>query len=144
MRATYLWVSRLIALTVVLQAAFIAYGAFGILKSANDGNAYTADSEYNVGQALHSAFGMMVIPTLALALLIVSFFVRTPAAVKLAAAVFGLVVLQILLAFAAFPVPVLGVLHGLNAFALAAVAGLAGARVGRASAVPAPEAAAAV
>jgi hypothetical protein len=134
MRATYLWLSRLIALAVVLQAAFISFGTFDILKSANDGKAFTADSEHNLGQGLHSIFGVMVIPLLALVLLVVSFFVRLPGAVKLAGAVFGLVVLQILLAFVSFPVPALGILHGLNAFALAAVAGLAGARVGRAPA----------
>jgi hypothetical protein len=143
MRATYLWLSRLIAIGVVLQAAFIAFGTFDILKSADDGKALTADSDYNVGQSLHSIFGNIVIPLLALVLLIVSFFMHSPTAVKLGAAVFGLVVLQVLLAVISFPVPVLGILHGLNAFALAAVAGVAGSRVGRPPTVPAAEATAA-
>ena len=124
MRATYVWLSRLIALGVVLQAAFIAFGTFDILNAADDGRAYTGD--FNTGQVLHSVFGLMVIPLLAIIMLIVSFFARIPGGVKYAGIVFGLVVLQFLLALVAFPVPVLGVLHGLNAFALAAVAGLAG------------------
>jgi hypothetical protein len=125
LRATYVWLSRLIALGVVLQAAFIAFGTFDILKTADDGRAFTGD-DYNTGQVLHSIFGLMVIPLLAIIMLIVSFFARIPGGVKWAGIVFGLVVLQFLLALVSFPVPVLGILHGLNAFALAAVAGLAG------------------
>lgn len=124
MRATYVWLSRLIALGVVLQAAFIAFGTFDILNAADDGRAYTGD--FNSGQVLHSVFGTIVIPLLAIIMLIVSFFARIPGGVKYAGIVFGLVVLQFLLAVIAFPVPVLGILHGINAFALAAVAGLAG------------------
>jgi hypothetical protein len=124
MRATYLWLSRLIALGVVLQAAFIAFGLFDILAEADDGRAYTGD--FNSGQVLHSTFGLMVIPLLALVMLIVSFFARIPGGVRFAAIVFGLVVLQIALAFASFPAPLVGILHGVNAFVLAGAAGVAG------------------
>jgi hypothetical protein len=136
MRATYLWLTRLIAVGVVLQAAFIAYGAFQILNAADHGKAFTGDSDFNTGQLLHSIFGVMVIPVLALILLIVSFFARIPGGAKFAGIIFGLVVLQFVLAFVAFSAPVLGTLHGLNAFALAGVAGYAG-RPARQSA-PAP------
>ena len=125
MRATYVWLSRLIALGVVLQAAFIAFGTFDIIKTVDDGRAYTSD-DFNTGQILHSIGGTIVIPLLAIIMLIVSFFARIPGGVKWAAIVFGLVVLQFLLALVSFSAPVLGILHGLNAFALAAVAGLAG------------------
>jgi hypothetical protein len=135
MRATYVWLTRLIALGVVLQAAFIAFGTFDILNAADDGKAYTEDSDYNAGQALHSIFGTGVIPLLALVLLIISFFARIPGGVKWAAGVFGLVVLQILLAFLSFPAPVVGILHGINAFALAGLAGVAGRRAAAAPAV---------
>jgi heme A synthase len=124
MRATYVWISRLIAIGVVLQAMFIAFGTFGILKDADDGRAYTGD--FNAGQVLHSIFGLGVIPLLTIILLIVSFFARVPGGVKWAAILFGLVVLQFLLALVSFGVPFIGLLHGLNAFAIAGVAGIAG------------------
>lgn len=126
MKATYVWLTRLIALAVVLQAAFIAWGTFDIFNAANDGRAFTEDTDYNAGQALHSTFGIMVIPLLALLLLIISFFARIPRGVIMALAVLGLVVLQIVLAFLSFPAPVIGLLHGVNAFILAGVAGFAG------------------
>ena len=136
MKATYVWLTRLIALGVVLQAAFIALGTFEIFKAAEDGKVFTEDSDYNAGQILHSIFGVMVIPLLALVLLIISFFARIQGGVKWAAAIFGLIVLQFVLALLSFSAPVIGTLHGLNAFALAAVAGLAGRQAGRSSLAP--------
>jgi hypothetical protein len=133
MKATYQWLARLIALGVVLQAAFVAYGMFGVLNAADDGKAFTGDTADNLGQSLHSTVGLMIIPLLALLLLVVSFFAKVPGGVRLAAIVVGLVVLQIVLAVVSLPVPALGLLHGVNAFALAAVAGVAGGRPGRAA-----------
>lgn len=133
MATTYQWLARLIALGVVLQAAFIALGTFEIFNAADDGRVFTSDTAYNAGQTLHSVFGMMVIPALALTLLIVSFFAEIPGGVRVAALVLGLVVGQVLLGLVSFPVPWLGLLHGINAFALAGVAGgLAGQRAARA------------
>ena len=133
MRTTYQWLARLIALAVVLQAAFIAFGTFEIFNAADDGRAFTADTAYNTGQTLHSVFGMMVIPALALALLIVSFFAGIPGGARIATLVLALVGVQVLLGLVSFPAPWLGLLHGINAFVLAGVAGgLAGQRAGRA------------
>lgn len=145
MKATYMWLTRLIALTVVLQAAFIAWGTFDIFNTVDDGKAFTGETEdYNAGQALHSTFGIMVIPLLVLLLLIVSFFARVPRGVVMALAVLGLVVLQIVIAFLSFPAPVLGLLHGINAFIIAGVAGFAGRGASASPArTPEPEAAAA-
>lgn len=144
MKATYIWLTRLIALGVVLQAAFVAMGTFEIFNAASDGQAFTEDSDYNAGQILHSTFGLMVIPLLSLILLVVSFFAKVPGGAKLAGAIFGLIVLQFVLALIAFPAPVIGLLHGLNAFVLAGVAGYAGRRAGQsAEAVPGTEATAA-
>jgi hypothetical protein len=136
MKVTYIWLSRLIALAVVLQAAFITFGTFQVLHAADDGRAFTSDSGDNAGQALHSAFGYMVVPVLALAMLAVAFFARVHGAVRMAGIVLGLVVLQIVLALVSFPVPVLGTLHAINAFAIAAVAGIAGRQAGQPSAPP--------
>ena len=140
MKATYVWISRLIAICVVLQAMWIAFGTFDVLHSVGEGRAFTEDTDFNTGQALHSIFGLIVIPLLALVMLIVSFFARVPGGVRWALIVFGLTVLQVLLGFFSFPAPVLGLLHGLNAFVLAGAAGLAGriATRGDATTPPAP------
>jgi hypothetical protein len=139
MKATYIWLSRLIAIGVVLQAMFIAFGMFDIIKAADDGKVYTSTTE-TAGQSLHSIFGSIIIPLLALGLLIISFFARIPGGVKWAAITFGLVVLQFALAAVSFSVPFIGLLHGLNAFAMAAVAGIAGRRAQTATTPVQPEA----
>jgi hypothetical protein len=139
MRPTYMWLGRLIAIAVVLQAAFIAWGTFDIVNMADDGEVYT---DYNAGQISHSILGLMVIPLLALILLIVSFFAKVPGGVRAALIVFGIVVLQIALAFISFAGPVVGLLHGINAFILAGVAGYASRLATKAGAAqPEPEAA---
>jgi hypothetical protein len=125
MRATYRVLALLIAACVVLQAAFIAAAWFQVLNQAESGAVFDKNSERNWGHVAHGDLGIMIIPVLALALLILSFFARIPGGVKWAAITFGVVVLQIALAFVGFFLPALGVLHGLNAFALAAVASIA-------------------
>jgi hypothetical protein len=142
MRPTYMWLARLIAIGVVLQAAFIAWGTFDILNAAEDGEVYTGETEYNAGQAMHGMFGLIVIPLLVLVLLIVSFFAKVPGGVRAALIVLGVALLQIVLAFISFPAPVIGLLHGINAFALAGVAGYASRLAAKPSQVPpTPEAA---
>jgi hypothetical protein len=131
MRSLYIWLSRLIALGVVVQVLVIAWSAFDIYNKAGDGVPFTEDTERNIGAALHSVIGMMIIPVLALLFAIVSFFAKVRGGVALAWAVFGLVVLQIALAFASFAAPVVGTLHALNAFAIAGLAGMAGSRANR-------------
>lgn len=132
MKAAYQGLARLIALGVVLQAAFVAYGMFTVFNEANAGRAFTEDTPYNLGQTLHSIVGLMVIPLLVLLLLVVSFFAKVPGGTKLAGVVVALAAVQIVLALVSFPVPALGLLHGVNAFALAGVAGYAGGRAGQA------------
>jgi hypothetical protein len=139
MRPTYMWLGRLIAIAVVLQAAFIAWGTFDILNTTDSGEVYTGE-DYNAGQGMHSIFGLGIIPLLAIILLIVSFFAKVPGGVRAALIVFGIVVLQIALAFIAFPAPVVGLLHGINAFILAGVAGYASRLAAKGGTTP-PEAA---
>lgn len=124
MRSTYRALAGLIAIGVVLQAAFIAFGTFDLLDVADTAGSY--DGDENTGQALHS-MGSVVVALLGLVLLIVSFFARIPGGVKWAAGVFGLIVLQWALAFVAFEAPVVGLLHAINAFVLAGAAGRAAA-----------------
>jgi hypothetical protein len=123
-RATYRILAMLIAIGVVVQAAAVAFALFDILHKTDDGQFFTKDSQ-NGGIELHAVLGGMVLPLIALALLIVSFFAKIPGGVKWAAITFGVTVLQIILAYAGKPVPFIGTLHAINAFALAAVASIA-------------------
>jgi hypothetical protein len=84
----------------------------------------------------------MVIPVLALAFLIVSFFAGIAGGVKWAAITFGVLLLQVALGYAGSGLPWIGVLHGLNAFALAAVASVAMRKAREATPAPAAQAAA--
>jgi Family of unknown function (DUF6220) len=123
MRAAYRILAMLVAIGVVLQAAFIAWGTFGIWNDSDNGKSFEKDSP-GAGFSAHAVTGYLIV-LIALVLLIVSFFARVPGGVKWAAITFGVGVLQIALAAVSFPVPILGVLHGLNAFALAGVASVA-------------------
>jgi hypothetical protein len=124
MRSTYRVLAMLIAVGVVLQAAFIAWGLFAVVHNTDDGEIFDKNTD-NAGFVTHAAVGDTVIPLLALLLLIISFFARIPGGVKWAAITFGVVVLQVLLAFLGHALPLIGLLHGINAFALAAVASVA-------------------
>ena len=136
MRSTYRVLAYVIAVGVLVQAASIAAGIFGLWGEVGDGGVITEDWEYNAGLVVHAVVGMMVIPLVALVLLIVSFFAQVSGGVRLAAIVLGLVVLQVVLAIASYSVSGLGALHGLNAIAVLGAASAA-ARRSRQAAVPA-------
>ncbi len=138
MRSTYRTLCYLIAFDVMLQAAFIAWAVFGLGKWVEDGGVldkkamddtstwhFTAER----GFMFHGINGQMLIPLLALVLLVVAFVWKAPGAVRAAAIVLGLVVVQVLLGFAGMAVPFLGALHGLNALFLFGAAVMAGLRV---------------
>lgn len=127
-RQTYRVLANLIAIGVVAQAAFVALGWFITLKDLDDGKVIDKDYDYNIGQALHSIFGLMVIPLIALVLFIVAFFAKIDGGVKWAGFVLLAVILQVALAFISFGVPAIGALHGINAFVVAGLAGVAGRR----------------
>lgn len=135
MKSTYRTLAYLIAAGVALQAASVALGFFTIIHEVDDGGAFTADYNWdgNLGIIVHRIGGLGIIPLLAIALLIVSFFTKAPGAVRRAAAVFGLVLLQIALVFVAFMTASGGALHGLNALAVFSAAIWAGWRVSRVS-----------
>ena len=125
MRGAYRILAGLIAIGVVLQAAFVAAGWFTVMHDTDSGAVYDKNTGDNWGQVAHSTVGMMVIPVIALLLLIVSFFAGIPGGVKWAGITFGVTVLQIVLAFGGYGAPIVGALHGINAFALAGVASVA-------------------
>lgn len=124
MRATYRVLGLLIAIGVVLQAAFIAIAQFQILHDTDKGILYDKNTE-NWAQIAHSVLGTIIIPLLAIVMLIVSFFAKIPGGAKWAGIVIGLIVLQVVLAFLGFAAPVAGSLHAFNAFAIAGVASVA-------------------
>jgi hypothetical protein len=125
MRSAYRVLAHLIPILVVLQAMVVAWAVFGLGKYIQDGGVvnkalmddrdtmhFTAER----GFAYHGIVGMMVIPIVALALLIVSFFAKVPGGVQLALIVLALVVIQVVLGLVSHAAPWLGLLHALNAF----------------------------
>jgi heme A synthase len=138
MRKAYSWLASGIALGVVVQAASIALGLGGIIHFGEEGGVVdkavveSEDASFTgaVGFLVHGIVGGMVIPVLALALLVVSFFVRLPRARTLALVVIGLVVLQTMLGYSIVDLPYIAVLHGANALAVLGTA-LAAARLAR-------------
>lgn len=140
MRTTYRVLAYLIALEVVIQAMAIAFGLAGLGKwVADEGGTLnkqvmesgSVDFTGVIGFAVHGINGMMVIPVLVLAFLVVSFFAKVPGGARLAGIVFGLVVLQVALGMGGHAVPYLALLHAANAFAILTTAVIAARRAGR-------------
>jgi hypothetical protein len=124
MKSAYRVLAGLTCLLVLIQAAAVAFGTFGIINFVENGNDYTkaigeerASEAGGIGQNIHS-FGAMAIALVAIVLLIVSFFAKIDGGVKWAGIVFAAVLLQWVLAIIAFSAPVVGLLHGLNAFVI--------------------------
>jgi hypothetical protein len=137
MKQTYRVLAYVIALEVVVQAMFVAYGFFGLAKWVDDGGtlnkAAIEDESISFtglgGLIGHGMNGTMVIPVIALLFLVVSFFAKVPRGSLWALAVVVLVAVQITLGITAHSVPVLGALHGINAMLLLGTAIAAGRRV---------------
>ncbi|MDQ0690023.1 hypothetical protein [Arthrobacter sp. W4I7] len=126
MRRTYSVIAWIIAGGVVVQAASIAFGFGGMVRFVQDGGvvdkalieSQQATFTGDLGFPIHAMVGGMVIPIAALALLIISFFVKVRGARLWAAIVFGLVALQITLGYSITDMPYLGLIHGANALAV--------------------------
>jgi hypothetical protein len=152
MRKTYTVLAWAITVLVVVQAMAIAFALFGLGKWVEDGGTFdkaAMESDKGIGFTgevgfmIHGMFGEMLIPLVAIALLVVSFFTKVPGATKWAGFVLLDIVVQIALAFISFGAPVIGPLHALNAFVLAMLGVLAARRVGAVAtttAAPAPSA----
>jgi amino acid transporter len=146
MRRIYSGLAWTIAAAVVVQAAAIAFAFGGMLNLVSEGGvvdkalleSFQAAGVGEVGFLIHGVVGGVVIPLLAVALLVVSFFVRGRGAKLWAAITLGLVVLQVTLGFSITDVPYLGLIHGANALAVVVAAAVGAMRVRR-SASRAPE-----
>lgn len=135
MRQTYRVLAGLVALGVILQAMFIAFGFFTVGHDVEENGKVLSKSTFDngyepLGLNLHGLFGMMIIPLLAIVLFIISFFAarQVHQAVKWAGFVLLAVIVQVTLAFVAFAAPVVGALHGLNAFVVLGTAAMASRR----------------
>jgi hypothetical protein len=125
MRTTYRVLAWILALEVVVQAAAIAWALFGLGAWIQGGGvldaaAMEAEPQFDgvVGFMVHGLNGQMIVPVVALVLLVVSFFAKLPRGVAYAAALFVMVLLQVLLGIVSHSIPALGMLHGALALAI--------------------------
>ena len=138
MKSAYKYLALAIALDVLLQAASIAYAVSGLASYVDDGHQVAegtlADAHFTGvgGYALHATNGMVVIPLLAIALLVVALLSRIPGAARQAGILLVMVVVQVGLGGAAGAVPILGALHGVLALAVFGFAAMIGVRAIRA------------
>lgn len=140
MKTTYRVFGYLIAVLVMVQAAAVAYGSFGLDKWIEDGGTLdkaTVDSTTTTvtgaaGLAVHGSVGVAVIPLVALLFLVCALFAKIPGGVTWALITFATVVVQVALGLGAHSVPILGLLHGIVALALFGVAVTAAMRVPKA------------
>ena len=152
MKSAFKVLAYLIALGVVVQAASMVFAVAGLGIWVDQGGVLdkAAFEDENLsftgigGFMIHGMNGMMLIPLLALALLVVSFFAKTPGAVRNSGIVLGLVVLQVALGLFGHENAYIGMLHGVNALVLFAAALHTGRQAGRAEAVTGQRAAATV
>lgn len=136
MRMTYRVIAYLIVAGVAVQAASLALATFGVIHDSEAGQVIDQNYVPNVGATIHGLDGMYVIPALAIALLIVSFFAKVSRGTMWALLVILAVAVQIFLAFMAFAVEAVGALHGLNAIIVLGLAAIAATRPKRRVAMP--------
>ncbi|MDP3894545.1 hypothetical protein [Nocardioides sp.] len=153
MRRAYRVLAYVIAAEVVVQAAAIAWMFSGLGKWIQDGGVLdkaVVEEQGGplpfpelVGIIVHGINGQILIPLLALALLIVSFFARVPRGMAIAASLLGLIVLQVILGMTARGgMPISSLVHGANALLIFTVALMAANRAKAPSAAPHPATAA--
>lgn len=140
MRRTYHVLAHLIAALVVVQAMAMATAVAGLDHWIQDGatvNKHVLDKNPSFtgsfGFPLHAINGEMLIPLIAIALLVVSFFAKVAGGTRWALYVIGLIIVQVVLGVSQGDVPLLGLLHGGNAFAVLVVAVLAARRTNTAT-----------
>lgn len=125
---TYRILAAVIAALVGVQAASHAWASAGlgayimggavVDKSMMEDTGGPLPFPEVMGILIHGLNGGIVIPAVALALLVVSFFTRVAGTITRAAVVLGLVALQLTLGYSAPELPLLGLFHGLNALVL--------------------------
>jgi amino acid transporter len=143
MRVVYAVLAWIIAAAVVIQAAAIAFAFGGILQFIEGGGVVdkalvessTGSFTGELGFPIHSTVGGLLIPILALALVVVSFFARARGARLWALVVFVLVLLQVALGYSVAESAWVGAIHGANALAVFITAVIAAVRIRKAPAI---------
>ena len=134
MKAAYKWLAFIIAAEVVVQAAAIAFGYARLGKYVDSGATLTKDTDSFPGMTslvIHGVNGMMVIPALAIAFLVVAVLSRVPGAAKVGGILLGMVLVQVMLGIIGRSVPFLALLHGILALGIFGYAALTGVRASR-------------
>ena len=137
MRTAYRVLAYAIAVEVAIQAMAVVWAMAGLGKwimSGGVADASMMQSEATpfpevAGFMIHGINGMVVVPVIALALMVLSFFTRYRRAIVVGVGLFVLVVLQGQLGFLGHELPAVGALHGLTALILFTVALYAARRV---------------
>lgn len=140
MRKLYSGLAWTVSGAVVVQAAAIAFAFGGMLNLVAEGGvvdkalleSFQAAGVGEMGFLIHGVVGGVIIPLVAVALVIVSFFVRVRGAKLWAMITLGLVVPQVTLGFSIVGSPYLGLIHGANALAIVVAGAVAALRVRRA------------
>jgi uncharacterized membrane protein YtjA (UPF0391 family) len=151
MRTAYKVLAYLVAAEVAVQAMVMVWAVAGLGKWVDGGGVFdkaviegAAESGAMpfpeiLGIIVHGINGTFVVPGVALALLIVSFFTKVRGAIKWSVILLVLVVVQGQLGFLGHDLPLAGAVHGLNALALFGVALHTGRRVRNRRAVAAEQ-----
>lgn len=143
-KQAYRILNYVLSLEILIQAAVIAWWAFGVTSYADDHGSISHDRLEDgsfgggAGLSIHAVNGFMIIPLIALALLVVAFLAKIPGGVRLAAITFVLVVIQAyVLPALSEKAPGVGALHGAVALAILALTIAAPRRAGQVDAAPA-------
>jgi hypothetical protein len=142
MRTAYKVLAYIVAAEVAIQAMVMVWAIAGLGVWVDNGGVFDKSIMESgalpftevIGILVHGINGTFVVPAIALALLIVSFFTKVRGAIKWAIIVFVLVVLQGQIGFLGHEFALAGALHGLNALALFTVALYTGRRLRTAAA----------
>ena len=142
MRTAYKVLAYIVAAEVAIQAMVMVWAIAGLGVWVDNGGVFDKSIMESgalpftevIGILVHGINGTFVVPAIALALLIVSFFTKVRGAIKWAVIVFVLVVVQGQIGFLGHEFPLAGALHGLNALALFTVALYTGRRLRTAAA----------
>lgn len=142
MRTAYKVLAYIVAAEVAIQAMVMVWAIAGLGVWVDNGGVFDKSIMESgaipftevIGVLVHGINGAFVVPAIALALLIVSFFTKVRGAIKWAVIVFVLVVVQGQIGFLGHEFALAGALHGLNALALFTVALYTGRRLRTAAA----------
>ena len=130
MRTAYKLLAYAVAVEVAIQAMAVVWAMAGLgrwIMGGGIADASMMESEIApfpevAGFMIHGINGTFVVPLIALALMVLSFFTRQKRAIAVAVGLFVGVVLQGQLGFLGHDRPVVGALHGLNALIVFALA----------------------